>query len=198
MEVVEKYAGRGWPLVAADGGADHLLEAGLEPDVIVGDLDSLANPGHWRSDQLLPIREQNTTDFEKCLYSVEAPLLLATGFTGSRFDHSLAALHVMHKYVRSHRVVLISGDDLCMAFDGNLSLDLSVGSRFSVYPLNKTVFVSSTGLKYPLDGLRLESGGMIGTSNQVVHEKIQVTVESGAYCVILPIDKLDSILNQFI
>jgi thiamine pyrophosphokinase len=42
--------------------------------------------------------EQDTTDFEKCLYSVAAPLLLGVGFLGGRADHHLAAMNVLVRY----------------------------------------------------------------------------------------------------
>ena len=196
IELVRHYATSGWPVIAADGGADVLLEEGVEPNVIIGDLDSLANPDCWKKTRVIAISEQDTTDFEKCLYSVEAPLLLATGFTGSRFDHTLAAFHVLHKYVNSRCVLLLAGEDVCLARNRDLTIDMNVGSRFSIYPLGSTEFCGSRGLEFPLDGLALASGDMIGTSNRVVDEKVQVSVKHGVYCVIVPIEVLDSLIAQ--
>ena len=44
------------------------------------------------------VGEQETTDLEKCLYSVEAPLFLGVGFLGGRVDHQLAAMNALVKY----------------------------------------------------------------------------------------------------
>lgn len=37
--LVEKYVGRGFALIAADGAADELMLAGLKPEFVIGDFD---------------------------------------------------------------------------------------------------------------------------------------------------------------
>ena len=59
------------PLIWADGGANTALEFGLTPALIVGDMDSVS--GRFDG-EIIHLPEQETTDFEKCLYSV------STGF----------------------------------------------------------------------------------------------------------------------
>ncbi|MEO7221259.1 MAG: hypothetical protein ABIY37_02205, partial [Devosia sp.] len=55
-------------LVGADGGADQIVAAGLKPEAIIGDFDSLNNVDEWLGrTRLLRIGEQETTDFEKAL-----------------------------------------------------------------------------------------------------------------------------------
>ena len=41
------------------------------------------------------IAEQETTDFDKVLRSVAAPLAIAVGFSGGRLDHELAVLNCL-------------------------------------------------------------------------------------------------------
>ena len=76
-------------LVAADGGAATALEAGRVPDLVIGDFDSLPHSTgeSLPKDRLLHVTEQDSTDFEKCLARITAPLILALGFTGARIDH---------------------------------------------------------------------------------------------------------------
>ena len=46
-------------LVGADGGADQIVEAGLKPEAIIGDFDSLSNVDEWLGrTRLLRIPEQ--------------------------------------------------------------------------------------------------------------------------------------------
>ncbi len=72
----------GGHLVGADGGADHIVAAGLMPEAIIGDFDSLTNVESWLGrTRLLSIAEQETTDFEKALYSTRAPVTV-----GARHD----------------------------------------------------------------------------------------------------------------
>jgi thiamine pyrophosphokinase len=86
--------------VAADGGADRLVSAGLVPRAVIGDMDSISAAARAAipPDRLHPIAEQATTDFDKALRSVSAPLVLALGFTGGRSDHALAALNALVRH----------------------------------------------------------------------------------------------------
>lgn len=189
----------GWPVIAADGGANALFEFGMVPEAIVGDLDSLEKIDYWQQQtQVVPIAEQNTTDFEKCLYTVKAPLIVAVGFTGKRFDHTLVTLHLMQKYVDRVKLLLVTDEDVCFAWCGDLQLSLPVGSRFSLYPLSKTTFIKSSGLEYPLDGLTLEQGRLIGTSNGVSSSEVSLSGEPGGiYVVIVSLSVLGALLVQF-
>mmetsp|Transcript_23949 Transcript_23949/g.43683 ORF Transcript_23949/g.43683 Transcript_23949/m.43683 type:complete len:124 (-) Transcript_23949:13-384(-) len=85
--------------VAADGGARLALAAGVEVHAVIGDFDSIGP----ELDQIAPerrirISEQDSTDFDKALRHVAAPVVVAVGFTGGRLDHQLAALHVLAAY----------------------------------------------------------------------------------------------------
>jgi len=186
------------PLVAADGGANHLYNSTLVPEVIVGDLDSLQNRDYWQSvTRLQQITEQDTTDFEKCLYTIDAPVYLAMGFLGGQLDHTLAALHTVQKYYPLKSVMLISNEDVMLACSADLRLSVPAGLRVSVYPLAKTGFKSSLGLQYPLDGLTMQQGELIGTSNSSSQSTIEIQVEYGIYALILSLDCLPYLLAEY-
>ena len=51
----------------------------------------------------MQIAEQETTDFEKAIYSTRAPVTVALGMTGKRFDHTLAALDAVTRYAAGGR-----------------------------------------------------------------------------------------------
>ena len=153
-------------LVAADGGADEIVKAGLVPEAIIGDFDSISDPESWLGrTRLIRISEQETTDFEKVLYSVQAPVTIALGMTGKRFDHTLAALDAVARYATDRIIILVDEADVAMALTGSFSFEVDPGDRVSVHPLKPIKFRRSIGLKYPLDGLRLAPGERTGTSN---------------------------------
>ena len=175
LALLDHLVRQGMPLIAADGGANCIADSDVRPHAIVGDLDSLADPARWRRrSRLLRLDEQDTTDLEKCLYSVEAPRFVGLGFTGQRLDHTLAALHVLLRYADSKPVLLAAEQDWVWVPRRSLTLDLPKGSRLSLYPLARTAFVGSSGLKYPLDNLVLAPGEAIGTSNEVVTSPVQI------------------------
>lgn len=191
----------GYPVIAVDSGADALRGTGVQPGLIVGDMDSISDTEGWPSQtKVVHIPEQDTTDFEKALYAATAPLYLAFGFMGQRLDHSLAALHCLAKYRTSKSIVLVDCVDLTFAPTVPLSMDLPPGSRFSVNPVTAVRFQSSTGLRYPLDGLTLEVGVAIGISNSTTQPTISVTPHDPAqaeYLVVLPNTTLPHVLAWY-
>ncbi len=193
------------PLVAADGGANHLRHNSLVPHAVVGDLDSVADKDHWQSvSKVIELKEQDTTDFEKCLYSVDAPLFIAIGFIGSRLDHTLATLHVMQKLHRTKRVVLVSEDDVACICSDNVQVGLPVDTRVSIYPLNRIAFESSNGLLYPLNNLVMQPGEMIGTSNTSTDTLVEIMLQSesqdadSCYALILPSTCLSALTTMLL
>jgi thiamine pyrophosphokinase len=168
-------------LVGADRGGDILMAAGLVPDAVIGDMDSVDDRTRFPPEtKIVALREQDTTDFEKCLYSTRASVTLALGMTGGRFDHTLAALHAVARHAAGRRIVLIDGHDLAMGIAGSITLRIAAGERVSVYPLGRTLFSGSRGLLYRLDGLEMVQGQTIGTSNRATEDVIEITVAPGA------------------
>ena len=86
-------------VIAADGGLDHARAAGLDPDVLVGDLDSISAIGlAWASEHAEVVRhpiDKAATDTELAIAHAAtlapARILLLAG-QGDRLDHAVAAL----------------------------------------------------------------------------------------------------------
>ena len=155
-------------LVAADGGANYCVDAGLVPSAVIGDLDSLdTNLNDDLSEsKLIRIAEQETTDFEKCLTRIDAPFILATGFTDGRIDHTLAVWSVLARRIGPPTLVL-GRSDVVFAAGQTIEIDLIPGSRLSLFPLFELTG-RSVGLEWPIDDLTLSPMGRIGISNRVI------------------------------
>ncbi len=179
-------------LVAADGGANRLVDWGLLPEAVIGDMDSL------RADvrAALPTRiiheiaEQDTTDFDKALRSVRSSLVLAVGFQGARLDHGLAVLAALVTQARQPCIV-IGATDIVFHAPPLLELEMRSGDRLSLFPMSR-VTGCSTGLRWPIDGINFAPDGMIGTSNQVVARKVLLQFDAPGMLVILPRQRLDA------
>lgn len=162
-------------LIGADGGADAIAAAGLVPAAIIGDLDSLQDRTGWESrSRVVHIPEQITTDFQKALYSTRAPVTLALGMTGKRLDHTLAALSAVLQVAPDRHVLLVDEVDVALAVVGPFAFEADRRERVSVHPLLPIRFRRSLGLFYPLDGLFLEPGGLLGTSNEGSGGRVEI------------------------
>jgi thiamine pyrophosphokinase len=183
---------RGVALVGADGGGDAIGAAGLVPKAIIGDLDSLADRAGWEQrTQVIHIPEQITTDFQKALYSTQAPVTLALGMTGKRLDHTLAALSAVLQYAPTRRLLLVDEIDVALAVVGPITFDADSRERISIHPLLPIQFERSQGLFYPMDGLTLEPGGLIGTSNEGTGGPVEIVpADSTPWLLILSKERL--------
>ncbi|MEO8881969.1 MAG: thiamine diphosphokinase [Devosia sp.] len=197
--LLRKLAADGAHLVGADGGGDVIRAAGLVPKAIIGDFDSLADPQSWDArTKLIRIAEQETTDFEKALYSTSAPVTVGLGMTGKRFDHTLAALDAVARYAAKRRIILVDEFDIALALGGPFGFAVEPSARVSIHPLTATRFRHSTGLKYPLDGLTLGPGIRTGTSNEASTAAFSIDPEpgdGGVYLLILERRWLDTLID---
>jgi thiamine pyrophosphokinase len=165
----------GFAIIAADGGANRLYNKNIMPDAIIGDLDSLENRGNFGPDtKIIHFKEQETTDFEKCLYCVDAPIFLAMGFTGKRLDHTLANTNTITKFHKTKNVLLISGDDVSFVWRGNFTSPVAKQTTVSVFPLMPIEFLHSEGLMFDLEHLKMEIGQFVGTSNCAIDTNFSI------------------------
>lgn len=183
--MLEEARALGPTVIAADGAADRLAALGVRPAAVIGDLDSIGPEGRAAADRIVALDEQDTTDFEKCLYATRAPLYLAVGFTGRRLDHTLAALHVLLARPEARVVLVGEAEAIATVPPGvTLCLGLAPGARVSIFPL-RPVTGRSTGLRWPLDGLALAPGGAIATSNEAVGGDVTLRFENPGALVML-------------
>ena len=107
-------------VIGVDSGTQAILSAGLIPNHIMGDLDSVSDlpPG-------VPVHEladQNHTDLQKTLKTTDAPLYIGAGFLGGRLDHQLAAFSAIITDPRP--IVLVDETQLVFHTPPRLYLDL--------------------------------------------------------------------------
>lgn len=180
--------------VCADGGARHMAGR-RQPDVIIGDLDSLPQKDEWRSrpgTRLIHVEEQETTDFEKCLRHVRADFFICGACLGGRLDHELAAMHAL---IAEERPVILAGEeDIIFSPGRRIHLSLEEGDRISLFPLRKCLVEAASGLKWPAEGLTLEAGARIGASNEATGE-VTLGFDRAGVLVILPRARIHAALS---
>lgn len=175
IALLHELVAHGVALVGADGGGNAIGAAGLVPEAILGDLDSIEDRAGWEQrTRVIHIPEQITTDFQKALYSTSAPVTLALGMTGKRLDHTLAALSALHEVAQHRRVILIDETDVALAVAGPFAFDAAHKERISVHPLVPIVFECTEGLFYPMNELLLDPAGRLGTSNEGTGGRVEI------------------------
>lgn len=190
----ELAAARGNIFIAADGGGDALVARGVIPQAVIGDMDSLSATALAviGADKIVQLTEQDSTDFDKALRSVSAPLILAIGFTGARLDHELAALHVLVRYA-DRPVILLGEEDVTVHVPYTIVLNLTPGTRLSLFPMDG-VTVSMEGLRWSFEALALHPARKIGTSNEVAAPQVTLGTGGPGLLLIVPHAGLDAVI----
>ena len=183
-----------WPLIAADGGAQIILATGRRPDLVIGDMDSRQDVPPDIPQLHLP--GQDDTDFEKCLKRVIAPLIVGFCFLEGRLDHTLAVIHALAAAAHDRPIMLVGTNDMLVRMRGDFAFPAAAGERVSVWPLGPQRFTRSNGLQWPLDGLEMAPGQLVGTSNITTGGMVEIMADDGAgYAVIRPAAAAASLLS---
>jgi thiamine pyrophosphokinase len=185
-------------LVAADGGLDHAVAAGLEPSVLVGDLDSISAAGlAWATEHAELVRhpvDKDATDTELALaYAAglgPARIVLLAG-QGDRMDHAIAALGALGRAALSAVPQLEAwwGDDELRVVHGPgaTTLDHPAGTTFSLLAMHgPCAGVTVEGARWPLRDHDLAPLSGLGVSNQIAVPPVSVTVTRGVVTVFVP------------
>lgn len=147
-------------VVCCDGAADALVAAGLEPDWIVGDLDSVSEGARLRfPERLVKVEEQETNDLAKafrfCLGRGWTDLAIL-GASGLREDHLLGNLSLLADFALQASPLLLTDTGWFTALHQPAVLPAVPGQQVSLFALVSGTAVSASGLKYPVEGLRLD------------------------------------------
>ena len=198
-EFVADLANRADLVIAADGGGMACLSAGVAPDLVVGDLDSLSADAEQRlraagvAFVTVPA-EKDVTDLDLALdesASAGADEVWVTGALGGRLDHTLASLGSLCRRAgqRPH-VVEPDCRAWVMAPDGRSQLRLGgVGALVSLFALGTAATVSTSGLKYPLTRESLAPLDSRGLSNVITAEGATIEVAEGVLLVLCHSDE---------
>ena len=147
-------------IVCCDGAAAKLLRAGLEPDLIVGDLDSLDPALKKRFEKrLVRENEQETNDLSKAFRVCMAHgwrTVAILGAGGRREDHLLGNISLLPLFAAAGADVRMETDfGTFLPVLQSASFRRPAGTKVSIFSFHPEMPVTATGLKYPLDKLRL-------------------------------------------
>lgn len=187
-------------LIAADGGANHLMKIGILPEVLIGDLDSIDEDILFKlisaeiKIEQYP-EDKDETDIELALrYAVELQpsAILIVGALGGRLDQTIANLslltHPMLAKIDSRLDDGVEEAFFCLASAGN-GEQVQVRGRsediVSLIPWQAPVEgVVTEGLQWPLYGETLYPDKSRGVSNKMLSESASVKIEKGLLLIV--------------
>ncbi len=176
-------------VVAADSGLDRCIAAGISPDLIVGDMDSLSDRAllaRFSPDRVISFsHDKDETDTEigvRLLFEKGCRDITIAGGGGGRIDHLLGVAALFEREPGPRRWIT-DREDLRLV-DGVAEFSGWLGSTVSVFPLGeRAARMHSEGLQWPLDGLEFRRG-FAGISNRAITDTVRIAVGIGKLLVI--------------
>lgn len=166
------------PIIAADGAANGLLERGINPTLILGDLDSVY-PTILQTHTHYHLANQDTSDYQKAMHYLNETNLLpaiVVGMQGGNLDHVLNNINIF----MGTNCLLYSPPVRGLVIKKSLiNLTLPEQTKISLLGIPKAL-ISSTGLKWELECASLSFPGNASCFNRTHLPEISLTIHEGA------------------
>ena len=178
-------------VIAVDGGVRKCISLDIQPNVLIGDFDSIGYD-EMKSFQAAGVEiiqyptHKDETDLELALNYInntEVSDVMIIGGLGARWDMTIANILIITNSVYTDlNIHFLDGtQDLFLLRAGeNTLIKGNLGDTLSLIPLVGDVSgVSTQGLLYPLQNETLRFGTARGVSNVFTLERVQINIKHG-------------------
>ncbi len=171
-------------VIAADRGYETLTAAGIVPDLVCGDFDSLGHVPVHPNLVSLPA-EKDDTDTLYCLrrgLDLGYRRFVILGGIGGRLDHTIANLQCL-AFLERHGAfgVLAGGGTAALVLrDARLIFPPEMHGMLSVFTMgDRAEGIDMTGVKYAVHDFTMENSCPTGVSNEFTGVPACIQVRSG-------------------
>jgi len=181
-------------VIAADGGLDCLKKAGIKPDLVIGDFDSVVKKPTGEH----VITLSSNKDFSDTMEAIKIGIRKGYDIfhiycgTGGRFDHTFANVQALaYVSVFAKGGFLIGEDNITTAITNRgMSFPPGCHGYVSVFAYSDVAQgVTLKGLKFELENAELKSHLPIGLSNEFIGAESEISVKDGTLIIIFPKQK---------
>jgi thiamine pyrophosphokinase len=192
--LIRAVAGRADLVVAADGGARYALAAGIVPDLVVGDMDSLGEDlaleveRRGASLERHPARKDMMDGHLAVLAAGERGVSSADFLcaAGEKPGAVFAVPHILLAARSGLRSAVVADWGRMFVIEGRPRVVAgSARDSVSIFPLSgPATGVTLEGMSYPLEDADLYPGDTLGFHNELIGTEARVSVERGALLVV--------------
>lgn len=197
-EFIDRLDKSSLSIMACDSGYENCLAIGLEPDIVIGDFDSISKEAYEKLQhsnaeviKLNPVKDD--TDIEAAVNiaihkTSFGEFIYILGGTGKRLDHFLGNVNLLGMgCLKQRKVVIVDEYNYIQMISAGQVLDLSregEGAQFGHYVSifsygGKATGVTMTGFKYPLENATIEGFNTLTVSNEITQEVGSITLKEG-------------------
>lgn len=170
-------------IICCDGAIKDLDEIGIEPKIIIGDLDSISKKLQNKYKQkLIHIDNQDENDLRKAINWLEnngAAKAIILGGTGKREDHTLGNIFSLLQFPTTIELSMITNSGFFSIINKSMKLTTNKRQQISLFSIDNKIKITTKGLKYNLKDESLFSLYQ-GTLNETISDFISIKISHGS------------------
>ena len=169
-------------IICCDGSVNNLVKNGMEPNYILGDMDSIDEylKGKYR-ERVIELPDQNENDLRKAINWAEdkgVKKAIILGATGKRDDHSLANIFTLLQHPSSLEIFMYTNHGIFSVVQSKQKFDSFRGQKISLFATDPNIEVTSNNLKYSMSSLKLTTL-YYGSLNESLNDLFSITLSHG-------------------
>ena len=178
-------------IIAVDSGVEHLFKLSLDPNTLIGDLDSISENSLDKVknngvDIIAFNSNKDQTDFELALNyleGVDKSIIYIIGGESGEIDHLLSIFLLIPSKSFFENIIWVYGDKKII-FRQKLKLNVKKMSKFSIIPLSDLSNLSIDGAKWNLENKNIQFGETTTLRNVANKDEINVNCDTGVFAFI--------------
>ena len=147
-------------ILACDGATDTLIANGYNPNMIIGDLDSISEDKKKQfKDIIIEDKNQSNNDLRKAINyakgsNINNISILAA--TGKREDHSIGNIFSILDY-KDLNIKLYTDTGIFSCIHESQNIESFKGQQVSIFTANTNIKITSNNLKYNFNNSRIST-----------------------------------------
>ena len=175
-------------IICCDGSAQNLLLTGMQPDAIVGDMDSLNDELANRfADRIYLDENQDTNDLTKAVSwcsDMGYKDIVIVGATGKREDHTIGNISLLADYIKKVNVIMVTDTGILRPLLKSSAISCFAGQQVSIFSIDPETEVTSYGLRYPLNRTKI-TNWWFATLNEALGDSFSLEFNPGKVIIYL-------------
>ena len=178
-------------IIAVDSGIEHLLNLSLNPNTLIGDLDSISKKSldevKKNGVKILAFNSnKDQTDFELALNyleEAEKSKVYIIGGESGEIDHLISIFLLIPSKSFFENIIWLYGDKRII-FRQKIELNIKKLTKFSIIPLSDLTNLSIDGAKWNLDNKNIQFGETLTLRNVTNEEQLNIRCDKGIFALI--------------
>ncbi len=182
-------------IACADGGANYTYQLNIQPDLILGDLDSLKQKykKYYQQQKVTFLEypaQKDKTDTQlllEYLIKEEYTEIIVFAALGNRIDHALANIYLLEELdLAGVELKFVTPQESLELITDKKIISSQKGKTISLLPITSQVTgVYLSGFKYELKDGTFQRGSTLGVSNLIYSNRAEIKVETGKLLMII-------------